>query len=138
MLDFYIEMMRDTAPAERKFSRTKTFYTSMFNPDHKASRNIRTKNSSMSNLALMRNTVKVQQLEEEDIKHSNRLEHFIKEEKELKKERVVLTEKIGALKIEREKLADQVYGGKVNLREVQAMEVDQLKIYNQKEVELQD
>jgi hypothetical protein len=34
--------------------------------------------------------------------------------------------------VERERLAEQVYGGKVNLREAQAMEVDQLKIYNQK------
>lgn len=35
-------------------------------------------------------------------------------------------------------MAEQVYGGKINLREVQAQEVDQLKIYNQKEMELQE
>ena len=61
-----------------------------------------------------------------------------KEEKELKKERMALTKKMGALRAEREKLAEQVYGGKVNLREAQAMEVDQLKIYNQKELELHE
>lgn len=57
---------------------------------------------------------------------------IIKEEKELKKERMGLAERIGVLKADREKLAEQVYGGRINLREVQAQEVDQLKIYNQK------
>jgi hypothetical protein len=65
---------------------------------------------------LARNSSKIQQLEEEDIKYSNRLEQIIKEEKELKKQRMAFAERIDVLKIERERLADQVYGGKVNLR----------------------
>ena len=45
---------------------------------------------------------------------------------------MALAERMSVLKAEREKLAEQVYGGRINLREVQAQEVDQLKLYNQK------
>jgi hypothetical protein len=105
----------------------------VFSPEQKLNRAaFRTKNNSVSNVGMVKTAEKIQQLEEEDIKYSNRLELIIKEEKELKKERMALAEKISTIKVVREKLADQVYGGKINLREAQAQEVDQLKIYNQK------
>jgi hypothetical protein len=52
----------------------------MFNPDQKQQgRGFRTKNNSVSNIAAMKSSAKIQQLEEEDIKYSNRLEQIIKE-----------------------------------------------------------
>lgn len=81
---------------------------------------------------------KMAQLEDQEIRCSNKLEQVLKEEKELKRQRAILTEKLVSLKAERDKLGSQVYNSQLNLREAQAVEVNKLTVYNRKEEELQE
>jgi hypothetical protein len=127
MLDSLLELMKEPDSKPAKNNRPKTVHNSQFICEGKSSKVLRSKQSSIS---------RIQLLEEEDIRYSNKLEHSIKEEKELKKKRLLLAEKLLALKADRKKLAEKVYEGRVNLREVQAVEVDQLKLFSEKETEL--
>lgn len=73
---------------------------------------------------------KINVLEEHEIRCSNKLEQIFKEQKELKKEKTLLVDKLSSLKKERDALAAQVYGTDLNLREAQAIEVNKLKSYS--------
>lgn len=117
-----------------KGERPRTVHNSQFNCEGRSSKALRSKHSSIS--LAPAGVSRIQLLEEEDIRYSNKLEQSIKEEKELKKKRLQLTDKLVGLKADRERLAEKVYGGRVNLREAQALEVDQLKLFSEKEAEL--
>lgn len=72
MLDSYLEMMKDPSTQDLKFSKTK--HLTSFNQDTKSTKTMfRTKNNSVSNLGVAKIIDKIQLLEEEDIKYSNKL-----------------------------------------------------------------
>jgi uncharacterized protein YlxW (UPF0749 family) len=120
MADYYMSMVEEKPPKQ---------------DSHSLVNFVRTKTIKSRNNSLCQG--KISLLEDKEIKCSNKLEQILKEEKELKKEKSALVERLSSLKKERDALADQVYGADINLREAQAMEVNKLKTYNQKEGELQ-
>lgn len=137
MLDSLLDLIKEPeAKKNGRAERPRTVHNSQFNCEGRSSKALRSKQSSISLAPAGIN--RIQLLEEEDIRYSNKLEQSIKEEKELKKKRLLLTEKLVGLKADREKLAEKVYGGRINLREAQALEVDQLKLFTEKETELMD
>ncbi len=136
VLDSLLDLIKEPeAKKNGRAERPRTVHNSQFNCEGR-SKALRSKQSSISLAPVGIN--RIQLLEEEDIRYSNKLEQSIKEEKELKKKRLLLTEKLVGLKADREKLAEKVYGGRINLREAQALEVDQLKLFTEKESELID
>lgn len=89
MLDSLLDLMKEPEVKKNtKIERTRTVYNSQFNCEGRSSKALRSKQSSIS-LAPV-GIDRIQLLEEEDIRCSNKLEQSIKEEKELKKKRLLL------------------------------------------------
>lgn len=63
MLDAYLDMMKDTSAQDLKFSKTKNL--AVFNNDTKPTKALfRSKNNSVSNIAIVKTVDKIQLLEE--------------------------------------------------------------------------
>lgn len=89
MLDSLLDLMKEPEVKKNtKVERTRTVHNSQFNCEGRSSKALRSKQSSIS-LAPV-GIDRIQLLEEEDIRCSNKLEQSIKEEKELKKKRLLL------------------------------------------------